>query len=281
MPFDVPENLDLPNDSPSLPPVFFWQKGDKQLKNVASENSVLYTGGWVTTSSEGDEFGLDEEVFTNTSGNEYTGYSSRFIKVMPIYSKLVWRVYNEDTGLFTYNSHYVQGSRSLRYDLVLVSLPGKEPFPALLKTTGMQSKYIGLAMRKWSADSKKIRGKAGKANDVTLLPNYFWIDIGSSENPEFIVVGHGQKTNIITPISLLTPSPTTVKELGALYVGKDVLLFASDVYNSSEITEFFNRLGTNNNNEEKADNAEEITNAVIPNNESNESDVTDDFSDLF
>jgi hypothetical protein len=224
LPEDVtPVNPTATTDGIQLPftaPLFWWNNGSKQLKQVGG---VSYFGGWQGSNDLVEtamaEYGALPDGFTveERTGNdgEYVVYACRALTVVPIKTRKRWK-----------------DNRSHSQTLCLMAKKENNERlvwgPVVLSAKGYATDRLSKAIQSWVMHTREVREK--------IAPNvpawYFWSALGTFGEHSEEMVGGG-KQSPITPIKAYLPE-ITEKLMENLYVGSETARHISELEKKSQ-----------------------------------------------
>jgi len=246
------ENGVAPGGEGNLPfDVAIWRalNGQSALKSLsATPVNAVYFGGWATGKTETDEYAQSSGKAPLPFGvhemgeldKVYDAYVTRELFVAPIVSRVSWV---KKTGAMPVRSpEYFEGS-SRHFQCVgfmgirsTAETTEIEPWGLVMLTVkGMQVTHVLDGINKWNSSTAPVRRKIAASEGVSNIPAWvFYMKMGTfGQTPNFLKVGKGNNTSIITPISTYIPQQITDELLDKLYVGEGVTAVMVDAKKSA------------------------------------------------
>lgn len=234
-----------------------WVHGNPQLKQLGG---VPYTGGWFLPQ---DAAGLDDDAeiegwqrgtLTHADGNETDGWFTRDITVSMVRSRRAWHVrVNGQTTIFPW-SEYDQakaasqgGSLTGRTQILAVIKGLDTPRPVVVTVHGSVGKAFSMSRsgdtvltrftRCVITPANKLVAKSGRSGRYPYRA--FWLTVGPARDdkgaPVFETVGEGAESSKVTlPTALGLHDKMTGQEIGALFVGSELLAETTVMWREAE-----------------------------------------------
>ncbi|MBC7235016.1 MAG: hypothetical protein H5T69_04180 [Chloroflexi bacterium] len=231
-----------------------WVHGNPQLKRLGG---VPYTGGWFMPA---DGAGLDDEAeiegwtrgtLTHPNGEETAGWFARDITIALIRSRRAWVVRDGDTyELYPwdqYDQAKAAGRPSGKLQILAVVKNLAAPRPVVLTMRGSVSRAFSPSRagdtvlnqfnRCVLAPANKLAARAGRKGRYPYRA--FWLTVGPKRHPDgspvFSTVGEGSESSKITePTAIGLRDKMTPQEIGALFVGLEVLEETTQYWREAE-----------------------------------------------
>lgn len=221
-----------------------WVHGKPEYKQLGG---VVHTGGWFMPAGATD---LDEDAeiegwtrgtLTHSSGDETAGWFTRDLTVSLVRSRRAWHVrVGKQTAIYPWDQYDDAraggGDMTGRTQFLAVVQGLAEPRPVVLTVHGS----VGRAMaptrqgdsvlnqfrRYVLTPANKLLAKSDKKGQWPYRA--FWLTVGPDRDdkgaPVFRKVGEGSaQATIVEPIALGIKDKMTPAEIGALFVGKELL----------------------------------------------------------
>jgi hypothetical protein len=232
-------------------PIVQWHTGDQKMKKAGGMD---YLGGFFIKADAIDDAlmqaaGWEKTAWTHADGKEEAGWWKRQIAIAIVTTRKRWEVYADGGGrplVFPWKSYdkaKAAGKAGGRTQTLVIVRGLEDAGPVVLTMRGMTA----LAFEGNNRDNLGCIGKFQQtvitaANSATAASRKkwplfaFWLPVGADRDekgePTFTKVGQGSNTrNIVVPIPLGLPSkPGDVGNLGAYYVGNDLLEVAKTIY---------------------------------------------------
>ncbi len=232
-----------------------WVHGDPQLKKL---EGVPWTGGWFMPA---DASGLDEDAelegwkrdtLTHNSGDETQGWFTRDLTVAIIRSRRGWHVRKgNQTMIFPWDQYdqakAMDGDMTGRTQFLAVVKGLAEPRPVVLTVHGSVGRAMAPSRQGDSvlnqfrryvlAPANKLLSKSGKKGQWPYRA--FWLTVGPDRDgegaPIYTTVGEGSATSKVTlPVALGIKDKMAPQEIGALYIGKELLAETGEMWKEAE-----------------------------------------------
>ena len=212
----------LGGDGVRLPfkaPFVWWKNGEKREQRGGG---VPYFGGWAITADElvtielaaPEGFKLDTWVGDN---GEYEVWASRTVGIAPIAKRTKWVLNDKGDGRSKLHILAILGSWDADAKQYLAY------GPAVISASGMATKYLMQALKKFEADTAAAR----KQYAGNLPASLFYAPVGTFGDAVFEMVGKENKS-AITPPALGPIGDVTPQLLQALYIGANSANEAAD-----------------------------------------------------
>lgn len=242
-------------------PSIQWHYGDIKLKKAGGMD---YQGGWFLKSDVLDEnvltaAGWQKTSWTHDSGTEDEGFYRREIAVSVIAMRKRWEVAaNGLRQTFSWNNYEVAKSvgrpSSRTHALVLIKgLESVGPVVLTLKgsasmafegtrtASGALAQFTATVLTAANRASEAAAKKAGNSNAKRWPYRAFWMPVGAARSangdPIFTEVGRDKDvTKIVLPVALGLPAKPDGVNLGAFYVGNELLAVVNDLWTVAEAT---------------------------------------------
>jgi hypothetical protein len=245
------------SDAGPIYPIMQWHTGDQKMKKAGGMD---YLGGFFIKSDAIDDelmtkAGWEKTSWTHADGKEESGWWKRQVAISVISMRKRWEVYPDGGGrplVFPWKSYdkaKAAGKASGRLQ-ILTLVRGLEDAGAIVLT------LRGMSALAFEGNNRDSLGCLGRFQQTVITaanlttqasrkkwPLFaFWLPVGANrdakDEPVFDKVGSGNSTrHIITPIPLGLPNkPQEVKNLGAFYVGNELLEVAKNLFVDASTT---------------------------------------------
>lgn len=239
-------------------PTIQWHYGDQKMKKAGGMD---YAGGFFIKGDAIDEetataAGWQKTTWTHDAGSEEEGYYRREIAVSVIALRKRWEVVSDYQRKYfswdKYDDAKAAGKAAGRTQALCIVKGMESVGPMVLTFKGMSGvafegnrQSLG-ALAKFAQTvitaANKASESAAKAKGVPPAKwpyRAFWLPVGADRDgkgePVFTEVGKDKATSrVVLPAALGLPAKWTDVDLGAFYVGKELLATVNDLWAEAE-----------------------------------------------